>query len=234
MTYFNLDQIIEELKNMFGGSKHIKNVSVNIPKETVPKETKSPLSKAFQAPIKGNFANSGIFSPNKATDARHSEGHKGVDLRVPGGTSIYPLASGIVTQVFNGAKSGNSIIIKHDNGLASRYYHLGTINVHKDDNVNLDTVIGTVGNTGNASSTFPHLHFEIWANGMPVNPAGYFSIPAYSDLTPKEKQQPWLSGTKEIASNFNLDKHVQKKTKALSKKINRLEKIATLYYKIVN
>lgn len=66
---------------------------------------------------------------------------------------------------------GNLIIIDHGNGVQSYYAHCNSINVSSGATVTVDTVIGTVGSTGN--STGPHLHLEIRVNGAITNPQNY-------------------------------------------------------------
>lgn len=162
----------------------------------------------FRAPIRGNFSNSGNFSPNKATDRRHPHGHQGVDLRAPGGTSIYPIATGIVTNVGLDPRGGNIVNVLHANGVRSYYAHLGTIRVQKGDRVNFNTVLGTIGNSGNASETWPHLHLQIWKNNQLQNPAQYFNIPEFTSVN-TSSERPWLSErAKQVAQSFNVREHV--------------------------
>jgi murein DD-endopeptidase MepM/ murein hydrolase activator NlpD len=181
----------------------------------------------IQTPIKGTFYNSGGFSFS-ATDSRHPTGHMGLDMRAPAGTSIYPLTSGQVSFVGTDPKGGNVITIKHPNNLKTYYAHLGTITVHQGDYVNNETVIGTVGNSGNAKGTFPHLHFQVWENGKIENPEKYFSAPKFTNVD-KTKENFWLSDqAKEDAQSFNIKKHLSR----FSFKINQITKYADLYFKI--
>jgi murein DD-endopeptidase MepM/ murein hydrolase activator NlpD len=165
----------------------------------------------FQAPIKGNYYNSGNFSPNTATDHKHTAGHKGVDLRAAGGTSIYSIGPGIVTAVGSDPKGGNVISISHPQGIKSYYAHLGTVNVHKGERVNINKPIATVGNSGNAKGTWPHLHIQTWRNGQLIDPGTLFQVPKYSQVDTK-KEKVWLSEDAKIqASNFNMQSHKEKK-----------------------
>ena len=63
------------------------------------------------------------------------------------------------------------ILIKHSNGIETRYAHLSSINVYVGENVLTGQKIGNVGSTG--ASTGNHLHFEIIINGINVNPYNY-------------------------------------------------------------
>lgn len=97
--------------------------------------------------------------------------HSGVDLATSLGTPIYPIASGTVT--FSGWQGsyGNMIIVNHGNGVESYYAHCNTLNVSVGQTVTTETMIATVGSTGN--STGAHLHLEIRVNGTAVNPQNY-------------------------------------------------------------
>lgn len=97
--------------------------------------------------------------------------HTGVDYAAPAGSHIYAVAPGVVT--FSGWRGGYGqlVIIKHDNGLVSRYAHCSKILVHKQCAVQAGTIIGHVGKTGNARGS--HLHFEILCNNKFLNPAQF-------------------------------------------------------------
>ncbi|OGY13058.1 MAG: hypothetical protein A3F61_01655 [Candidatus Blackburnbacteria bacterium RIFCSPHIGHO2_12_FULL_41_13b] len=96
--------------------------------------------------------------------------HWGVDLDGEIGDPVYPIEKGKVeSREFSRFGYGNSIIIKHEDGLKSRYAHLSRIDVRDGDEVDPATAIGKLGNTGR--STGAHLHLEIYDNGKPINPA---------------------------------------------------------------
>ncbi len=104
-----------------------------------------------------------------AISQRFHQFHPGVDFRAPSGTPVQPVMVGQVENVTYGHYGyGNYIIIDHDNGYESLYAHLSKINVAQGENVDHQTVIGTVGSTG--WSTGPHLHLEIWEYKRPINP----------------------------------------------------------------
>lgn len=133
----------------------------------------------YQSPLKVNWVNLGNFSPGVATDKRHLGGHDGIDMEAPAGTPIYPLAVGTVKKVGNTPKAGNSVTIEHDEGVKSFYAHCNSILVNVGDKVNLNTQIATVGNTGNAKDTSPHLHFQVWVNSQLTNPSNFFKVVPY-------------------------------------------------------
>jgi murein DD-endopeptidase MepM/ murein hydrolase activator NlpD len=95
--------------------------------------------------------------------------HLGVDLGAEIGDSIKPIKAGVVTEAgFATDGYGNTILIDHGQGLISRYAHLSDIEAKVGDKVTTDTEIGKVGVTGR--TTGPHLHLEIYQNGIPLNP----------------------------------------------------------------
>lgn len=97
-------------------------------------------------------------------------GHFGVDLVAPEGTGVHAVAPGMV--VFSGytALGGNALIIQHSRGLISVYQHNSRLNKSTGDAVSVGEIIAVIGNTGDHSSG-PHLHFELWENGQPLDPA---------------------------------------------------------------
>ncbi len=98
--------------------------------------------------------------------------HFGVDIAAPIGQPVMASASGQV--VFSGwtTELGNLVIIYHGNEYFTYYGHNELILVKVYDKVKRGDVISTSGNSGISSG--PHLHFEIWKDGKPVNPLLYF------------------------------------------------------------
>jgi len=94
--------------------------------------------------------------------------HRGVDLDVPTGTPVAAMAGGYVR--FAGVQRGfgNVVWIDHVAGFTSAYAHLSEIHVREGDRVGTGDIVGLSGATGNVSA--PHLHFEVWRWGRPVDP----------------------------------------------------------------
>jgi len=101
------------------------------------------------------------------------EHHDGVDLAVPSGTPIYPYDEGLV--VFAGHKRGygNTVVVRHGEGLETVYAHNSTNLVRAGQRATPDLPLGLSGSTGR--STGPHLHFEVRLDGSPVNPGPYLA-----------------------------------------------------------
>lgn len=122
-------------------------------------------------PVKKYYISSG-FGIRKDPFRKKWAHHYGLDMAGWWKTPIYASANGIVVRAgWNGAY-GNFIEINHGNGFRSRYGHLSRIMVKKGDRVTLEQKIGLMGTTGR--STSPHLHYEIWFNGKPINPLKIF------------------------------------------------------------
>lgn len=220
---FNISEVLDSLKKLFQGKKSM---------PAVPSESAKPtIQSGFQAPIKGSWRNSGDYSPNAATDARHPNGHMGIDMRAPGGTAVYPMGAGVVTNVGLDPKGGNVVNIDHGNGVKTYYAHLGTVKVHKGDKVTNDTIIATVGDTGNAKGTVPHVHFQVWNNGQLQNPGSYFSVPKYTNFDAKVEKN-WLPGAKEEAMAWSMKDHKQTTRVAFSKDVRDINRVASEFYKL--
>jgi lysostaphin len=103
--------------------------------------------------------------------------HSGVDLLATVGTSVQAIAPGTVAFANEQGSYGKLVIINHSGGLQSRYAHLDSIKVTVGQQVNTGDLLGTVGTTGQPTSTQPHLHFEVRASSsigwVAQDPKGY-------------------------------------------------------------
>lgn len=94
--------------------------------------------------------------------------HKGMDFAAPHGSPIRAATDGVVGFAGRNGGYGNFVKLVHGSGLATGYGHMSRIAVRRGERVTRGEVIGYVGSTG--LSTGPHLHYELWRNGVPVNP----------------------------------------------------------------
>ena len=94
--------------------------------------------------------------------------HRGVDFAGPPGTSVLAAADGRVVMVERLQIRGNTTLIDHGWGVYTLYAHQQETLVQPGDTVASGHVIGTIGSTGR--STGPHLHWELWLNGVNVDP----------------------------------------------------------------
>jgi murein DD-endopeptidase MepM/ murein hydrolase activator NlpD len=97
--------------------------------------------------------------------------HAGIDFGADYGSLIYASARGRVIYADWYGGYGNAVIIDHGNGMTTLYGHCSEIYVKDGDIVEKGQPISAVGSTG--FSTGPHLHFELRANGEPIDPAAY-------------------------------------------------------------
>ena len=97
--------------------------------------------------------------------------HSGIDIGVDEGTPVHAADGGVV--VWSGWMGGYgyAVVIDHGNGLSTLYGHNSELAVDEGQSVAKGQVISYAGSTGN--STGPHVHFEVRANGDPVDPMGY-------------------------------------------------------------
>lgn len=95
--------------------------------------------------------------------------HKGTDFAAPTGTPVFAAGHGTVERASRYGGYGNYVRIRHANSYKTAYAHLSRYGrgVRSGARVRQGQVIGYVGSTG--ASTGPHLHYEVYINGKPVN-----------------------------------------------------------------
>ena len=116
-----------------------------------------------------------LFPPISGTVSQKYDAdkkHYAVDVVAPVDTPVKAVANGTVIFSEWTADTGYVLIIEHKAGLLSVYKHNGSLNKGQGDIVRTGEVIASVGNTG-ALTTGPHLHFELWDNGTPVDPLNF-------------------------------------------------------------
>ncbi|MGY4394993.1 murein DD-endopeptidase MepM/ murein hydrolase activator NlpD [Sphingomonas sp. UYAg733] len=94
--------------------------------------------------------------------------HKGLDIAAAYGSPIYAAMDGVVALAGRNGGYGNFVKLIHGGGMATGYGHMSRIAVRAGTRVARGQVIGYVGSTG--MSTGPHLHYELWKNGVAINP----------------------------------------------------------------
>lgn len=101
--------------------------------------------------------------------------HYGVDIVATHNAPVKSVADGTV--IFAGwtSQTGNVIIVEHSYGLLSTYKHNASLTKEQGERVKKGEVIATAGSTGEFS-TGPHLHFELWSEGQPVNPTDFIDF----------------------------------------------------------
>ena len=114
------------------------------------------------------------FGYRDAPAAGASSNHPAIDIGASQGTPVVAADGGVVIYAGSNGGYGNSVGIKHDNGMVTYYNHLYAWNVKVGDTVGQGQQIAQVGSTG--ISTGPHLDFKILdKNGKPVDPEKYLN-----------------------------------------------------------
>ena len=119
-----------------------------------------------------------LFPPVKGqiSEAYNAEeNHFAVDIVTSKNSPVKATAEGTVVFSEWTAETGYVIIIEHRYGLISVYKHNSSLAKEQGELVKKGEVIGMVGSTGELS-TGPHLHFELWSNGRPVNPTDFLEF----------------------------------------------------------
>ena len=101
--------------------------------------------------------------------------HYAVDIVTAKDAPVKATADGTVIFAEWTAETGYVIILEHKNGLISVYKHNASLAKEQGELVKAGEVIATAGNTGELS-TGPHLHFEIWSEGYPIDPANFIDF----------------------------------------------------------
>ncbi|GGH69475.1 MAG: M23 family metallopeptidase [Bacteroidetes bacterium] len=119
----------------------------------------------FFAPVKGLV--SGTFNPEI--------NHLAVDVVAPRNTPIKACLDGVVLFADWTVETGHVIIVQHTENLISVYKHNSALLKVQGDLIQSGEALAIIGNSGE-QSTGPHLHFELWHNGIPVDPQNYISF----------------------------------------------------------
>lgn len=117
-------------------------------------------------PVEGSLTST--FGHRQDPIANHRRHHHGVDIAAPYGTPVRSAGAGVVTFAGERGDYGRLVIVRHGEGLETRYAHLGDTLVRPGDRVSAGTPLGRVGDSGRA--TGPHLHFEVRRGDAPVDP----------------------------------------------------------------
>ena len=125
----------------------------------------SLLENVFFAPL------SGMVSQDFDSNSKHFA----IDIVAKTGTPVKAVADGTVIFSEWTTGTGYVIIVKHAKNFVSVYKHNGTLLKEQGDFVKSGEVIATVGSTGELT-TGPHLHFELWSGGYPVNPTTFIDF----------------------------------------------------------
>jgi len=113
----------------------------------------------------------GIVTSNFDT----STNHFGVDVAAEENSGVFSVLGGVVLFSGYSKKLGNFLILQHEHRFCSVYLHNAKLFKKRGDLVTSGEKIALVGSTGELSSA-PHLHFELWSDGVPIDPKKYFQF----------------------------------------------------------
>jgi len=169
---FNKDSIVEAAKLEASDVDFNPSTADSLLREKVSQEDKyNPL-------VENSEFNFVLYSPVKGTITESynpKEKHYAVDVVTIKDTPVKTTADGTVIFAEWTTEAGYVIIVKHRNNLISVYKHNGTLTKEQGELVKAGEVIATVGNTGEYT-TGPHLHFELWSDGYPINPTNFIDF----------------------------------------------------------
>lgn len=106
--------------------------------------------------------------------------HTGIDIATQTNAQVFATGAGIIKKIGNDNKKGKFIMIYHNNDYQTYYYNLSYIYVKENQLIKKGQKIGIAGISG--QSFLPHLHYEIFYKGKPVNPVYFF----FGSLTAEE------------------------------------------------
>jgi murein DD-endopeptidase MepM/ murein hydrolase activator NlpD len=104
-----------------------------------------------------------------------SAGHFGVDIIAPKNEAVVAILKGTIVYQNWSPNDGHVVHIQHKNNLLSIYKHSSEVLKKRGDYVDAGEPISIVGNSGE-HSTGPHLHFELWHNGYPMDPEKFINF----------------------------------------------------------
>ncbi len=124
----------------------------------------------FEKPVHGPvIANFGLRrTRNHTIDAGF---HKGVDLRAQAGTFVLASNTGVVALAASLKAHGRTVMINHGQGIMTIFLHMQTLLVKPGQRIAKGAVIGKVGSSG--LSTAPHVHWQVFVHGVPVDPIAW-------------------------------------------------------------
>lgn len=118
-----------------------------------------------EPPVDGSLTNT--YKPG--------EGHYGIDIAARQGDDVRSVADGVVVSSYWTFNNGYVLHISHSGGYASVFKHFSEVFKNSGEVVRKGDIIGKVGETGLLASG-PHIHFELWKNGMALDPEQYINL----------------------------------------------------------
>ncbi|MBK6641048.1 MAG: peptidoglycan DD-metalloendopeptidase family protein [Bacteroidia bacterium] len=191
------DRFLLNLRNIIDGNSAIDSTSAQqqefIRYDTIRFQNASPDDSALRALVESqdrftlsdgvsgpasSISSFYFFTPVKGTITSHfspKTKHYGIDIVASPNEVIKNTLDGTVVLADWTSETGYIIAVQHTNNLFSIYKHNSALLKSVGDYVKAGEVLAIIGNTGELTSG-PHLHFELWYNGSPVNPIDYMTF----------------------------------------------------------
>lgn len=148
-------------------------------------------------PVHIQFKETNYVSPiprNKVITSRYGwrkgRAHKGIDIDLITGDSLYAMFDGVVRFANYSSGHGRTVVVRHFNGLETVYAHLSRYGVKENDTVVAGSYLGKGGTSGNARGS--HLHLEMNYKGIPVNPEYLLDFNENNEIRAKDI---WITKT---------------------------------------
>lgn len=167
---FNKDTTVNDQQVKFEKSE-----SDSILRKEIEQEEKYSLSVNYKEPSGRDLSQIHFFSPVQGmitNSFNAKENHFGTDIVSDGNNVVVAALEGTVTMADWTLKTGWIIQIQHGNNLLTVYKHNAELLKEEGDHVNAGEPIAIIGNSGELT-TGPHLHFELWRDGTPMDPEKY-------------------------------------------------------------
>jgi murein DD-endopeptidase MepM/ murein hydrolase activator NlpD len=171
-------------------------ISINIKDEYWDNTVYNPYQDtSVKFPLQLKFQDSSYASPigkNKVITSRYGwrrgRAHKGIDIDLVTGDSVYAMFDGIVRLARYNTGHGRTVVIRHFNGLETTYAHLSKYGVRENDTIMKGAYLGKGGVSGNARGS--HLHLVVNYKGVSINPEYLF---AFNDDNSVRSNELWIT-----------------------------------------
>ena len=159
------EKLVEAVSNAEVKNKGIVNgtPSANLPIREVQQRPNNYFD--LVKPVSGSV--SAAFMPEKK--------HNGVDILAPANTAVKSVLDGYVIISAWNIDTGNTIGVQHADNVVSFYKHNSALLKEEGNFVKAGEALAIIGNSGTLSDG-PHLHFELWIDGNPVNPENFIKF----------------------------------------------------------
>lgn len=155
----------------------VANETVLAPRRSAESGSASVVSEQYvpETPLERTFFMSPLSGAEVTSPFNLEKDHLGIDISGVKNSAIRATHDGVVISAGYTVETGYSIAIQHKDNILTIYKHNSVLLKKAGASVKQGEAIAIIGNTGE-QSTGPHLHFELWHRGRPVNPADYINF----------------------------------------------------------